>query len=84
MITLGARGALVASADGAARVPSVKVETVDTTGAGDAFTAALAWRLGLDEPLAEAAAYAARVGAAAVTRAGAQESFPTAEEVASL
>ncbi|MCX4608962.1 ribokinase [Streptomyces mirabilis] len=84
VITLGARGALVASADGAARVPSVKVETVDTTGAGDAFTAALAWRLGLDEPLAEAAAYAARVGAAAVTRAGAQESFPTAEEVASL
>ncbi|MFF2517554.1 ribokinase [Streptomyces sp. NPDC058086] len=80
VITLGARGALVASAEGAARVPSVKVETVDTTGAGDAFTAALAWRLGLDEPLAEAAAYAARVGAAAVTRAGAQESFPTAEE----
>jgi ribokinase len=84
VITLGARGALVASAEGAVRVPSVKVETVDTTGAGDAFTAALAWRLGLDEPLAEAAAYAARVGAAAVTRAGAQESFPTAEEVASL
>lgn len=84
VITLGARGALVASAAGAARVPSVKVETVDTTGAGDAFTAALAWRLGLDEPLAKAAAYAARVGAAAVTRAGAQESFPTAEEVASL
>ncbi|MEU8907639.1 ribokinase [Streptomyces mirabilis] len=84
VITLGSRGALVTSAEGAARVPSVKVETVDTTGAGDAFTAALAWRLGLDEPLAEAAAYAARVGAAAVTRAGAQESFPTAEEVASL
>ncbi|WP_329368146.1 ribokinase [Streptomyces sp. NBC_01483] len=84
VITLGARGALVASAEGAVRVPSVKVETVDTTGAGDAFTAALAWRLGLDESLAEAAAYAARVGAAAVTRAGAQESFPTAEEVASL
>ena len=84
VITLGARGALVASAEGAVRVPSVKVETVDTTGAGDAFTAALAWRLGLQEPLAEAAAYAARVGAAAVTRAGAQESFPTAEEVASL
>ncbi|MFH9964047.1 ribokinase [Streptomyces mirabilis] len=84
VITLGSRGALVASAEGAARVPSVKVETVDTTGAGDAFTAALAWRLGLGEPLAEAAAYAARVGATAVTRAGAQESFPTAEEVASL
>ncbi|WP_369236473.1 ribokinase [Streptomyces sp. R21] len=84
VITLGAEGALVASADKAARIPAVKVEAVDTTGAGDAFTAALAWRLGLGEPAPEAAAYAARVGAAAVTKEGAQVSFPTAEEVASL
>ncbi|MER5296240.1 ribokinase [Streptomyces pharetrae] len=84
VVTLGAAGALVASSDGVARVPSVKVEAVDTTGAGDAFTAALAWRLGAGEPLAEAAAYAARVGAVAVTRAGAQESYPTAAEVAAL
>ncbi|MFD4522401.1 ribokinase [Streptomyces sp. NPDC058470] len=85
VITLGGEGALVARRAGArVRVPSVRVEAVDTTGAGDAFTAALAWRLGRGESLAEAAAYAARVGAAAVTRAGAQESFPTAEEVASL
>ncbi|WP_369246737.1 ribokinase [Streptomyces sp. R41] len=84
VVTLGAEGALVASADGVARVPSVKVEAVDTTGAGDAFTAALAWRLGRSESLSDAAAYAARVGAAAVTRPGAQESFPTAEAVVSL
>ncbi|MFD6493014.1 ribokinase [Streptomyces sp. NPDC059944] len=85
VITLGAAGALVAERAGArVRVPSVRVAAVDTTGAGDAFTAALAWRLGRGEPLQEAAGYAARVGAAAVTRAGAQESFPTAEEVAAL
>ncbi|WP_448319112.1 ribokinase [Streptomyces sp. CO7] len=66
------------------RVPSVKVDAVDTTGAGDAFTAALAWRLGLGESLPAAAAYAARVGAAAVTREGAQASYPTAEEVEAL
>ncbi|MEW2401057.1 ribokinase [Streptomyces sp. NPDC046862] len=84
VVTLGAEGALVASAEGSARVPSVTVEAVDTTGAGDAFTAALAWKLGTGAELAEAAAYAARVGAAAVTKAGAQVSFPTAEEVASL
>ncbi|MFI2640254.1 ribokinase [Streptomyces sp. NPDC018610] len=82
VVTLGAEGALVASADGAAvRVPSVKVDAVDTTGAGDAFTAALAWRLGAGASLAEAATYAARVGAVAVTRRGAQESYPTADEV---
>ncbi|MFI2432322.1 ribokinase [Streptomyces sp. NPDC018693] len=84
VVTLGAEGALVASAEGVLRVDPVKVDAVDTTGAGDSFTAALAWRLGAGASLTEAAAYAARVGAVAVTRAGAQESFPTAEEVAAL
>ncbi|MET7680024.1 ribokinase [Streptomyces sp. NPDC005423] len=84
VVTLGARGALVASAEGVASVASVRVEAVDTTGAGDAFTAALAWRLGAGASLAEAAAYAARVGAAAVTKEGAQVSFPTADEVDAL
>ncbi|WDO08275.1 ribokinase [Streptomyces murinus] len=84
VVTLGAEGALVYDGSGAARVASVKVDAVDTTGAGDAFTAALAWRLGAGAALAEAAGYAARVGAAAVTRAGAQESYPTAGEVEQL
>ncbi|MFJ4004209.1 ribokinase [Streptomyces sp. NPDC090023] len=84
VVTLGAKGALVCDASGARAVPSVAVAAVDTTGAGDAFTAALAWRLGAGEELPVAAAYAARVGAAAVTRRGAQESYPTAAEVAAL
>ncbi|MEV2251813.1 ribokinase [Streptomyces sp. NPDC050147] len=82
VVTLGARGALTADGGGSpVTVPSPKVEAVDTTGAGDAFTAALAWRLGLGDDLPTAAAYAARVGAASVTRRGAQESYPTADEV---
>ncbi|MFC9456932.1 ribokinase [Streptomyces sp. NPDC056637] len=84
VITLGAEGALVADGTGAHRVPSVEVTAVDTTGAGDAFTAALAWRLGAGESLADAAAFAARVGAAAVTKEGAQASYPTTAEVAAL
>ncbi|MFJ3665302.1 ribokinase [Streptomyces sp. NPDC090106] len=84
VVTLGSEGALVASPAGLVRVPSVEVEAVDTTGAGDAFTAALAYRLGTGASLADAAAYAARVGAAAVTKEGAQVSFPTAEEVEAL
>ncbi|AWI32615.1 ribokinase [Streptomyces sp. ICN441] len=84
VVTLGAQGALVASARGVDLVPAVRVDAVDTTGAGDAFTAALAWRLGQGDALADAAAYAVRVGAAAVTRAGAQEAYPTREEVAAL
>ncbi|MGC0340561.1 ribokinase [Streptomyces sp. SLBN-8D4] len=82
VVTLGAEGSLVASSSGGVtRVAAVKVDAVDTTGAGDAFTAALAFRLGAGAGLAEAAAYASRVGAVAVTRKGAQDSFPTAEEV---
>ncbi|MEU1849916.1 ribokinase [Streptomyces sp. NPDC019990] len=84
VVTLGSEGALVASAQGVRRVPSVKVSAMDTTGAGDAFTAALAVRLGAGESLPEAATYAARVGAVTVTRKGAQVSFPTAAEVAEL
>ncbi|MGC5563181.1 ribokinase [Streptomyces sp. FR-108] len=84
VVTLGEEGALVADASGTARVPAVKVNAVDTTGAGDSFTAALAWRLGAGESLTASAAYAARVGAVAVTRQGAQASFPTAEEVAAV
>lgn len=86
VVTLGAAGALVADSrtGDCVRVPSPEVDAVDTTGAGDAFTAALAWRLGLGEELAAAAAFAVRVGAAAVTGQGAQASFPTVAEVSAL
>jgi ribokinase len=81
VVTLGAAGALVADPDGAVRIPSMRVRAVDTTGAGDAFTGALAWRLSVGDDLETAARFAVRVGAAAVTKAGAQESYPTLEEV---
>ncbi|QKW48780.1 ribokinase [Streptomyces buecherae] len=84
VITLGPAGALAADRRGQTRVPGVPVEAVDTTGAGDAFTGALAWRLGTGDDLATAVRYAVRVGAAAVTRPGAQQSYPTAAEVAAL
>lgn len=82
VITLGAAGAYVAeAAGGGTRVPSPSVSVVDTTGAGDAFTGALAWRLSLGDSLSDASAFAARVGAAAVTGRGAQSSYPTLEQV---
>lgn len=78
VVTLGAAGAVCAEDGGElVYVPAPSVRAVDTTGAGDAFTGALAWRLALGDPLADAVGYAVRVGAAAVTAEGAQASYPT-------
>ncbi|MFI0407353.1 ribokinase [Actinomadura sp. 3N508] len=82
VVTLGADGVVVA--DGAAapvRIASPEVAAVDTTGAGDAFTAALCLRLARGDSPPDAARYAARAGAAAVRKAGAQSSFPTPDEL---
>ena len=81
VVTLGADGALVADGDGVTHVPSPQVEVVDTTGAGDAFVGALAFRLSQGERLRVAAAFAARVGAFACTGHGAQPSYPRAGDV---
>ncbi|MET7637779.1 ribokinase [Streptomyces sp. NPDC005438] len=85
VITLGAEGAWVSPADREGRkVPGVAVRPVDTTGAGDSFTGALAWRLALGEDLETGVRFATVVGAVSVTREGAQQSFPTSDEVEAL
>jgi ribokinase len=81
VITLGPDGAVAADAAGSYRVRSPRVPVVDTTGAGDAFTGALAWRLAVGDDLPGALEVAVRVGALAVTRAGAQPSFPSAAQL---
>ncbi|WP_248959323.1 ribokinase [Sphaerisporangium perillae] len=81
VVTAGAEGAVVADRSGVTSIPSPRVEVMDTTGAGDAFTGALAWRLAMGDDLATAAGFAVRVGAATVRRAGAQSSYPTLAEV---
>lgn len=81
VVTLGAKGAAVVTADGVTEVSSPKVEAVDTTGAGDAFAGALATSLANGEGLADAARRAVKVAAITVTRQGAQPSYPTASEL---
>ncbi len=77
VITLGARGGLAVSAGAGMRsIPAVRVEAVDTVGAGDAFTGALAVALAEGRLLFDAVAWAGAAAALAVTRAGAQPSLP--------
>ncbi|KZB84930.1 ribokinase [Amycolatopsis regifaucium] len=81
VVTLGAKGAAVVTADGVVEVASPKVDAVDTTGAGDAFAGALATSLAKGEELADAARRAVKVAAITVTRQGAQPSYPKASEL---
>jgi ribokinase len=84
VVTLGAQGSLLVTADEARHVPAFAVEPVDTTGAGDAFCGALADALVRGEELADAVRWATAAGAFAVTVPGAQDSLPTRAEVEQL
>lgn len=80
--TLGGKGLFIDSESlGTCRIPALKVDAVDTTAAGDAFTAALAAKLMEGKDLKEAAEFANCVSAIVVTRKGAQSSIPALEEV---
>jgi len=81
ILTLGAQGAFLVSAEESVHVPGYEVEVVDTTAAGDAFVGGFAVALAQSQNLAEAVRYANAAGALAVTRLGAQPSLPTRQEV---
>ncbi len=81
VITLGSRGAYATDGKVGDYVDSIKVTPVDTTAAGDAFTASLSCALAEGLDLFEAARFANRAAAIAVTRLGAQSSLPTRAEV---
>ncbi len=81
VMTLGAQGALVAAADGVRRVSARPVKVVDTTGAGDCFSGALAVALAEGSALAEAVTFANAAAALSVTRLGTAPAMPTRAEV---
>jgi ribokinase len=85
VLKLGARGSMIVTAEGEmARVPPYVVDIVDTTAAGDAFTAALAVGVAVGQDLGEATKFANAAGALACTNLGAQSAMPTQHEVRML
>jgi ribokinase len=76
VLKLGATGCYYAGEIENVHVPAFPIQPVDTTAAGDAFTAALAlaWR---QMPLRDALRFANAAGALAATQPGAQPSMPT-------
>jgi len=82
VITLGAKGALLANAQGSRRFPAPRVRPVDTVGAGDCFTGWLAVGLAEKLPIEDNLRRALRAASLAVTRPGAQAAMPRRTEVA--
>jgi ribokinase len=81
VITLGAEGALIVRPGEATHVKGISVDAVDTTGAGDAFTAGLAVALAEGKTLEQATRFANLAGALSTTKPGAMPSLPTRDEV---
>ncbi|MHA7155672.1 ribokinase [Arthrobacter sp. TMN-50] len=81
VMTLGGDGALLAFGADLLEIPAPKVPVVDTTGAGDAFTGALAARLSAGDSLPDAVQVAVLVGAFAVGAEGAQPSYPSLSDL---
>ncbi len=81
ILTLGARGALIATAEQARLIPAFPITPVDTTAAGDAFAGGLGTALASGADLVRAVRLGNAAGALAATRLGAQPSLPTRAEI---
>jgi len=84
IVTLGARGALLASGGTVERFAGHDVTAVDTTGAGDTLTGVLAAGLARGLPVRDSLGRAIAAAALAVTVAGARAGMPTAAEIDKL
>ena len=81
IVTMGAQGLVLAQGTRREYIAGERVNVVDTTAAGDAFTGSLAVGVGQGHSLYDSAIFANRAAALCVTRMGAQPSMPTLEEV---
>lgn len=85
IVTLGALGAVLVRADKSiVRIAAPIVSAVDTTGAGDAFVGTFASTLASGMRPEAAVAFGVKVASLTVTRKGAQSSYPTQTEIATL
>ena len=81
VLTIGAKGAVLASREQRVHLPGFPISAVDTTGAGDAFIGSLATFLTEGMTECEAVTRANLYAALSATRVGAQKSFAPRAEV---
>jgi ribokinase len=83
-ITRGDRGCMVCTVGECTELPAYKVNAVDTTGAGDAFTGGVAYGLASGWDWVRIGRFANAVGALSTRALGAQSALPTLSEVMKL
>ena len=81
IVTLGGEGCILVTGEKEEIFPAVKVKAVDTTAAGDGFTAGFALALSQGKNQEEAIRFGQEVSSIIVTKMGAQTSIPTMDEV---
>lgn len=81
LMTEGSNGVRFHNGTEIVHVPSIAVDVVDTTGAGDTFNGALAVALSEGETLQKAIRFANIAGGLSVTKLGAQGGMPTRDKV---
>jgi ribokinase len=81
IVTLGADGAEWHGSGGKQHFPAIKVNPVDTTGAGDTFTGYVLAGLDRGMPMEQAIGLATKAGALMVTRHGTADVIPNLSEV---
>ena len=81
IVTMGGEGCLYVNEDTEEFFPAYPVKAIDTTAAGDCFTAAFALALSQGQNWKEAIEFGQKASSIAVTRKGAQTSIPTRKEV---
>ena len=81
IVTMGEEGALILNEQGMTHVPGVKVDVVDTTGAGDAFNSAFAVALAEGRELSDAVKWANCAGALECTKLGVIPGLPARDAV---
>lgn len=81
LMTEGSKGVRFHNGTEIVHVPSIAVDVVDTTGAGDTFNGALAVALSEGETLQKAIRFANIAGGLSVTKLGAQGGMPTRDRV---
>ncbi|AWB94299.1 ribokinase [Agromyces badenianii] len=82
VLTLGAEGAVFVAGGAVERVPAVPATAVDTTGAGDCFTAALSVALAEGAVMRDAVRFACLAASRAVQQPGVIDGLPRRAELA--